>query len=242
MRTIRLYHHSPLSTSSSMTLDENTTHRLLHVLRVKPNQSLILFNGDGHEYTAQIEHIQKKIITIEILEKTSVSKESPIKLHLGQVIAKGEKMDTILQKATELGVCDITPLFSKRSIPIWDEKRLAKKMDHWQSIIIQASEQCGRCQIPTLYSPQDFQEWIAKRSETQKLILDPHTPSTTTQLNPTEPTVLTVGPEGGFTREETQLAQEQGFHSLSLGPRILRVETASLAAIVVLQHALGDMS
>lgn len=242
MRTIRLYHHSPLTTANSITLDENTTHRLLHVLRIKPNQSLILFNGDGHEYTARIEHIQKKTITVEILDKTSVSKESPIKLHLGQVIAKGEKMDTILQKATELGVCNITPLFSKRSIPTWDEKRFAKKMEHWQSILIQASEQCGRCQIPTLHSAQDFQEWIAKRSETQKLILDPHTPSSPSQLSATEPTVLTVGPEGGFTNEETQLAQQKGFHSLSLGPRILRVETASLAAIVVLQHAMGDMS
>ena len=167
--------------------------------------------------------------------------ESVLEIHLGQVISKGEKMDFVIQKATELGVKKITPLFSERSVVHLKQDRLEKKTGHWQKIAIHAAEQCGRTVVPAIEHPIPIAEWVFNRDEKTRLGLDPLSPNGLNALPILGSVALLIGPEGGLTEQELVYAKERGFQTVSCGPRILRTETAALVAITALQCKAGDL-
>jgi 16S rRNA (uracil1498-N3)-methyltransferase len=241
MKFPRIFQNRPLKISDHIELDSNTCHRLTAVLRAETDKKIILFNGDGFEYLSTITLIKRNRVNVTVLEKTRKKLESPLEIHLGQVISKGEKMDFVVQKATELGVKKITPLFSERSVVHLKHDRLEKKTEHWQKIAIHAAEQCGRTVVPAIEQPIPISEWIFNRDENTRLGLDPLSPNGLNTLPILGPVALLIGPEGGLTSEELRYALEKGFKTVSCGPRILRTETAALVAITALQCKAGDL-
>lgn len=238
--THRCYYSGPIH--SSVTLSPDKSHHLLHVLRLKKNEPLILFNGDGHEYTAQLTNIEKKLAILSITEAKSVSTESAFKIHLGQAVSAPERMDFSIQKAVELGVDKITPIWSQFCQIKFSPERLQKKITHWQNIAVSAAEQCGRTSVPEILQPQNFVEWSTKRPEALKLIAHHKVqyPIPSPKTAPISGAVL-IGPEGGFTDQEVELAKQQDFEVLTLGPRVLRTETAPIVALTLLQYLWGDI-
>src|SRR5579872_411628 len=171
MRIPRIYQNRPLQIHDYIVLDKETGHRLVSVLRIEKDSEIILFNGDGREYQSTVIHLKRDAIQVKIIAASEQNKESPLKIHLGQVISKGDKMDFVIQKATELGVNMITPLFSERCVVQLKKERLEKKQEHWQKIAIHASEQCGRTLVPTIEKPIALLEWIYNRTEHTRLTL-----------------------------------------------------------------------
>ncbi len=220
----------------------------IKVLRLHPNESIALFDGEGNEWHASLIQQDKRSASVKILESLPTHTESPLKIHIAQGIARGEKMDFILQKATELGATALTPLTTQFCTVKIHSDRKAHKQDHWQKIIISASEQCGRATLMSLQAPQslsDFLNLVGQRSDSPsllKLILHPKDPEITLKTLPASLThlILLIGPEGGLSPHELTLAEHAGFLRLSLGPRVLRTETAALAAISALQGVRGD--
>lgn len=244
MRINRIYQPVKLHINSEIELTPDAANHLITVLRLKINTAITLFNGDGFEYDAIITDIQKKSVTVTVNQSNEKNTESPLFIHLGQVISRGEKMDFTIQKAVELGVNKITPIISERCNVKLDIKRQQKRFIHWQKVIISACEQSGRTIIPALNPIISINDWIKQCREKSKLILHPHTDSKNSAITSDKrsTTALLIGPEGGFSETEIQLAKENDFRCLQLGPRILRTETAALAAIAVLQATSGDFS
>lgn len=242
MKFPRLFQNRPLQISDHIDLDPNACHRLSAVLRLETDKQIILFNGDGFEYLSRITVMKRNRINVTVLEKSEKNLESILEIHLGQAISKGEKMDFVIQKSTELGVNKITPLFSERSVVHLKQDRLEKKTEHWQKIAIHAAEQCGRTVVPKIEHPIPLEDWVFNRDEKIRLGLDPLSPNGLNSLSILGPIALLIGPEGGLTEEELLYATHRGFQTMSLGPRILRTETAALVAITALQCKAGDMS
>lgn len=241
MRIPRVFQDLALQSNTEILLDGFASRYLRDVLRLKVTNPLVLFNGDGKEYSATISAISKRDMRVQIIDVHEKNLESALMIHLGQVISKGEHMEFTLQKATELGVTTITPLFSSRSEIHLKGEREEKKLAHWQRIIISACEQCGRNRIPRLLKPLNIYEWIQQSDEETKFILNHHMQEKIDTKNITQKIALLVGPEGGLTIEEKNYAQSNHFVSLQLGPRVLRTETAGIAAIVALQVLTGDL-
>jgi 16S rRNA (uracil1498-N3)-methyltransferase len=241
VRIPRIYQNRPLQLHDSITLDKETGHRLISVLRIEKNNEIILFNGDGKEYLGIIIDLKRESIQVKITEVSEKNWESPLKIHLGQVISKGEKMDFVVQKATELGVNVITPLFSERCVVHFKKERLQKKQEHWQKIVIHAAEQCGRTLVPLIEKPISLLEWISARTEHTRLTLALTTKNPFKEVKIQESIALMIGPEGGLTTEEVEYAQHHGFTSTTLGPRILRTETAAIVALSAIQLKAGDL-
>ena len=220
MRNIRIYQATELNANTSIELSPDGANHLINVLRLKTNDPIILFNGDGHEYPATISTIQKKSVTVDIHQTIEKNIESPLHLHLGQVISRGEKMDFTIQKAVELGVNEITPIISERCNVKLDEKRGQKRIAHWQKVIISACEQSGRNIVPTLNPITPIDDWIKQRNEKLKLVLHPHTADKSWNTTDTSQNniALLIGPEGGFSETEIKIAIENGFYCLQLGP------------------------
>lgn len=241
MRVPRIFQDIAMSLNEKIVLDKSATLHVMTVLRLKEKDKIILFNGDGHEYPADIIEAKHHHITVVIQDKILKNNESKLIIHLGQVISKAERMDYTLQKSTELGVSQITPLFSTRCDLHFKGEREEKKMAHWQKVLVSACEQCGRNRIPNLLAIQKFKDW-AKASDMQtKLFLDHRAEKTLKEIPIIGSVGIMVGPEGGFTFEEKHYAEEQGFIAVQLGPRVLRTETAGLAAITLVQFLAGDM-
>ena len=241
MRTSRIYQPNTLALHSTITLSPDASHHLAKVLRAKEKAPLILFNGDGKEYHATICSISKRDVTVKILEEKTPQTESPLAIHLGQGLAKGSKMDFILQKAVELGVASITPLFSEHCDVKLPSDRIEKKMEHWKKVIISAAEQSGRTALPTLHTPIKLATWFSQPFHQQSILFDPAAKKTLKQLRNTSHSIsVLIGPEGGFCEAEIELAKKNHVEALQLGPRVLRTETAGLAAITALQCLFGD--
>lgn len=240
MRIIRLYVDLPLNAETRVELPEGAAYHLCKVLRAKVGYDISLFNGDGFDYSARVADIGKKSVWVEITGKTSGPAPSPVQVHIGQVISKGDRMDYMVQKATELGVTQITPLFSERCDVRLDEDRQGKRLQHWQQIALHACEQSGRTDIPVIQPAITLADWLTQRSEECRLVLHYEN----AQPLPSTPVpgsiALLIGPEGGLTNTELRLAHDQGFQTWALGPRILRTETAPVAALSVLQWIWGD--
>jgi 16S rRNA (uracil1498-N3)-methyltransferase len=240
MRTPRIYTPQTLAGSSLVELEQQASYHINKVLRMQEGDSLILFNGDGFDYSARIDSIHKKSLSASMDVAIASETESPLSIHLGIGISKGDRMDWIMQKATELGVTTITPLFTERTEVRLKGERLEKKHQHWQQIIISACEQSGRSVLPQLAPATRIDMWTENTQAEKKFVL--HHRSTQPLDGKVTPKsiVLLVGPEGGLSEAEIMAAEKHNFDALALGPRVLRTETAPLAALSVLQFLWGD--
>lgn len=236
---IRIYQSSSLQ-AGDYALDEAGSHHVARVLRSTVGDHIILFNGDGCDYPAIITQITKKSVQVTIENALPRETESPVKISLAQGIARGEKMDFIIQKAVELGVSDIHPLMTERCNVRLDKEREQKRLQHWQAVVISACEQSGRNRLPTLHTPKLLHEWLQLEKADQKFIL---LPDSMQKLMPNQAlgtVAILIGPEGGLSDNEIEKAIQHGFTTLNLGPRVLRTETAALAALAILQFVFGD--
>lgn len=225
-----------------MVLCEDAANHAGKVLRMQAGEALELFNGDGNNYAAVIVEVGKKQLVVDIQSSNENPVESPLQLHLGQGISRGDRMDFAIQKAVELGVSEITPLFTERCGVKLDAERLEKKREQWQKIVISACEQSGRSVVPPVHPPVTLEKWLGQTDNCLKLTLDPWTSATIKQLAPTNRLRLVIGPEGGFSDREVAATTLAGFQPVRLGPRVLRTETAALTAIAALQLQLGDLA
>lgn len=242
MRAPRIYTEQPLAAGTQVALAAGPAHHIAKVLRMQPRQPLLLFNGDGCEYAAHIAAIDKRDVIVNVDGATAVERESPLAVHLGIAISKGERMDWVVQKAVELGVTDITPLVSERVEVRLQGERADKKLQHWQGVAIAACEQCGRSRLPRLHSIAPFHEWLGNVQAERKFVLHHRSPQPlqTHEARPRSAALL-IGPEGGLSAAEIASADHAGFAELQLGPRVLRTETAPLVALSVLQYLWGDL-
>ncbi len=243
MRLTRTYIDAPLAIGATVTLPEAASAHLVRVLRLGVGDACVLFNGDGCDYDARLASLAKKGAEVEVVGRRAVDRESPLRITLGQGIARGDKMDLVLQKATELGVAAVAPLITERTEVKLDAERAGKRLAHWQGVLASACEQSGRARLPGLAEPQGLARWAAALPrDTRKLVLDPAGECTLASLAlPAHAEVaLAIGPEGGLSERDLATLQAAGFRGLRLGPRILRTETAGLAAIAALQALYGD--
>ena len=243
MRTPRFYTHQALHKDQLVLLEQTPSHHLIRVLRSKPGSTVLLFNGDGREYQAMYEGNEGKLARVHITNSQEPRRESRLRIHIGQGISRGERMDLVMQKSVELGVQAITPLWTTRSQVQLDGKRLAKRLSHWEGIVVSACEQSGRSQLPSLAPACSLPEWLSPRIENEtRLVLDPDAEKVLTDLRPVRQARVLIGPEGGLEASEIEKAVEAGFSRVKLGPRILRTETATLAILAAMQTLWGDLS
>lgn len=225
-----------------MQLEENAARHLGAVLRLKPGHPLTLFNGQGGEYRAEISEINKKSAQVTIGEHDPVERESVLPIALAIGISRGDRFDFIVQKATELGVTTIVPLDTERTEVKLKGERRDKKLAHWRQVAISACEQSQRNQIPHIEAPQSLSQWLDSANEGLRLVLHHRSDSRLAEMAaPQSGVTLLVGPEGGLSEAEIEGALAKGFQPLTLGPRVLRTETAPLAALSILQAQWGDM-
>lgn len=242
MRISRFYIDTTLSVDAEVKLPIELVHYINNVLRLKENTPIVLFNGDGNEYPADLTVIGKRRGEAIVTSQIGISTESSLYLHLAQGVSKGDRMDIALQKAVEMGVSEITPVITELCNVKLDEGRWEKKYQSWYKLVISACEQSHRNVIPTLNKPMSLQSWFAQAGELQKLILVPGANTYLSGLSqPQRGFKLLVGPEGGFSKQEVYTAQELGFTAVNLGPRVLRTETAAAASLAILQAQHGDM-
>lgn len=243
MRLTRVHVDQPLAVGAEIALPESAAAHLTRVLRLGVGDACVLFNGDGHDYGARIAAIGKREVRVCVDSVAPVVRESPLALVLLQGVARGEKMDLILQKATELGAAGFHPLWSQRSEVKLDESRAEKRLAHWRSVVASACEQSGRAEVPAVNAPLALGAVLAALpAGGLRLILDPEgdLSFSTLSVEASAPVYLAIGPEGGWSENDRGQLRAAGFQGLRLGPRILRTETAGLAAIAALQARFGD--
>ncbi len=246
MRTIRVHCNLPLNIGDTIMAGPDIANYVGRVLRLKPNDQIHLFNGDGYDVLSTIKQIERKDICLALEERIELQNESPIAITLGQVISRGDRMDYAVQKAAELGANTIAPLTSERCEVRLDDNRKEKRRSHWQQVVVSACEQSGRAVVPQITEILSVEDWLQDIDTELKLILHPYdNPKNVTPLwqdkdrSPASIALL-IGPEGGFSEAEVSLAESRGFKRLCLGPRVLRTETAPIAGITYLQCAWGD--
>jgi 16S rRNA (uracil1498-N3)-methyltransferase len=240
MRTHRVYADIPLTPEAEVTLPEGPSRHLTQVLRLRAGDELVVFNGDGRDFPAILTVAAKGAAAVRL--GSAGTEEPPLALpvHLGLGISKGERMDFAIQKAVELGVDAITPLFTERCVVKLDPQRLAKRLDHWRGVLVAACEQSGRRRLPALHAAAALDDWLADAAP--GLLLDHRATQTLTALDrPGGGLSLLVGPEGGLSEAERARARAAGLTGVRLGPRVMRTETAPLAAIAAMQVLWGDM-
>lgn len=243
MRIPRVYFPPPLSEGSRVSLDERARRYLIRVLRLRAGAELWLFDGRGREYRAVLETVARREARARILERLGRDAESALRIVLGQGISRGERMDYALQKAVELGVNRMVPVFTGRSGVKFSGARVEKRQRHWQGIAISACEQCGRNYVPPVESPRSLGNFLEGCRLETKILLDSGGEQPLKALpSPLEGELaLLIGPEGGLTQAEIEQARQAGFAGARLGPRILRTETATVAALTAVQLCWGDL-
>ncbi|MBC52839.1 MAG: 16S rRNA (uracil(1498)-N(3))-methyltransferase [Gammaproteobacteria bacterium] len=239
MRLSRFYTDHPLVADTDVVLDGDQAHYLGKVLRVKPGQQCLLFNSRDGEFLAEVTDVSKREVRLHVLEPRDATPDSVLSVHLGLGLSRGERMDYAIQKATELGVTEITPLFTEFSEVKLSHERADKRAAHWQKVAISASEQCGRCSVPAINSPIMLNDWVSDAPAGQGFMLDHTGTEGFTGAAPSAVWLL-VGPEGGTSDTEKNLAIAAGFTTVRLGPRVLRTETAPVVALTALQLKWGD--
>jgi 16S rRNA (uracil1498-N3)-methyltransferase len=252
VRLTRVFIQGELQSGSVVELPRETGAHLAKVLRARSGDEVVLFNGDGREFTGAIEKVQGSRVSASIGAARMIDRESPFQLTLVQCVPRGDRMDFIVQKATELGVVRIIPVLSQRSVVRLDESQAASKQLHWRAVAVSACEQCGRNRLPIVAAPQPLLNYLgalAQANESLRFVLEPERARRTERgaqsIAPPQAVSLAeiaIGPEGGFAPEELEAFDLSSFSRVSLGPRVLRTETAAIAAIVVLQARFGDMS
>lgn len=244
MRIPRIYTPQPLAAQQSLLLEPHASRHVLTVLRLKAGAPLVLFDGSGREFEARLDGAQNRTARVSTTTEHAARSESPLHITLVQGISRGERMDFTLQKAVELGVAEIIPVLTERSVVRLDAKQAVRKQQHWQQLVIGACEQSGRVRVPVVKTPLTLRALLAQPAHTGlSLLLHPTADAKlSAQAVPTHNQVrLLVGPEGGLSETETILAQRAGFTAVQLGPRVLRTETAALVALSLLQARWGDL-
>lgn len=248
MRDVRLFTEQPLAPGALVALEPRAAQHATRVLRLAAGDPVTLFNGDGHDHGGRIETLRREQVSVRVTGVGPAEPAAPLAITLGLGISRGERMDLSLQKAVELGVAGIVPLQTGRGVVKLDQERQDKRLGHWRGIVIAACEQSGRRRLPALAPPQALADWLAE-GQPNGLLLDHRAAAALPDLFPDwreipppagTPVTLLIGPEGGLTPTERDLARAQGFTGVRLGPRILRTETAPLAAIAVIQALWGD--
>jgi 16S rRNA (uracil1498-N3)-methyltransferase len=242
MRLTRCYVPAPLAVGDTRQLPQDVSTHVARVLRAREGQLLTLFDGRGGEYDATIVQLDRRGVRVQIELHRDIERESPLSVTLLQALARGERMDFIVQKATELGVAAIVAMGGDRSVVRLDGAGLARRCEHWRAVAISACEQCGRNRVPTISAVADLASACAQSdSPSLRLLLAPEADQDLTAVAREASSItLAVGPEGGFSDQERSLAQQHGFRFCRLGPRVLRAETAPLAALAALQAVAGD--
>ncbi|HLT04627.1 MAG TPA: 16S rRNA (uracil(1498)-N(3))-methyltransferase [Pseudomonas sp.] len=238
MRLSRFFIDAPLALGHHE-LPEAQAHYIGRVLRLAPGAAVQLFDGSGREFLGELTEVGKKSVGVELREVLDGLPESPLRIHLGQGLSRGERMDWAIQKATELGVAEITPLVSERCEVRLKDERADKRLAHWRQIAINACEQCGRSVPPLIHAPTSLGDWQRQMEADLKLVLHPVAEPLTGHARPSRLALL-IGPEGGLSDAEVEQAQAAGFHAARLGPRVLRTETAPVVALSVAQQLWGD--
>ncbi|BCT92730.1 ribosomal RNA small subunit methyltransferase E [Lysobacter helvus] len=243
MRTTRVFVDLPLAAGVRVALPDDAANHLVRVLRMQEGDACVLFNGDGREFPATLLAANKRGVEAEVGAPRDVGNESPLRLALVQGIARGEKMDLILQKATELGIAAVHPVQSDRSEVKLDAERAAKRLAHWRCVVVSACEQSGRARVPEVFAAQPLQAALTGLdAQAAKFLLDPEATTSIATIEALRgDVVLAIGPEGGWSDRDRQALHGAGFVGLRLGPRILRTETAGLAAIAAMQARFGDL-
>lgn len=241
MRSTRIYVDQPLAVGQRLSLSEQASNHLLRVLRLREGDSLTLFNGqDGYNYGAQLLQPSKKEAVVFVSEQSTLTQRSNLSIHLAIGISKGERMDYALQKSVELGVSSIQPLITQRCVVRIDEGRMDNKWRHWQGVIIAACEQSGRCWLPELKPVARLATWLPNQPN-PALLLDHRTSQRLVDIQaPVHEIGILVGPEGGLDEQEKAIAIQHGCTPIKLGPRVMRTETAPVAAIAAIQALWGD--
>jgi len=241
MRVPRIYTEQQLHAATGIQLEAGPSQHIARVLRMRAGDTLVLFNGSGGQYSADISAIDKKNVWVNTGALQQRDVESSLHIHLGIAVSRGDRMDWVVQKATELGVSSLTPLFTERNGVRLAGDRADKKHRHWRQIAISACEQCGRNQLPAIQPALDLGQWLVATDAERKFVLHHRAESAGGVTDKPDSIALLVGPEGGLSAAEIAAAEQAGYQSLRLGPRILRTETAPLAAIAILQARWGDM-
>ena len=235
----RFYLDAPLRAGSVCTLPEDSAHHAVHVLRLREGDEVTLFNGRGGEFAARIASIQRLRISVDLLQHFEIERESPLRITLVQGISSGERMDSTVRKAVELGVAELQPVLGTRSVARPKGDRAENRRAHWQKVVIAACEQCGRNRVPAVHPVVALKDYRAEAGA--KILLSPSAERPLSKL-PLQGNsfVLAAGPEAGFTEEEEALLGAAGFTPASLGSRVLRTETAAVAALAALSALRGD--
>jgi 16S rRNA (uracil1498-N3)-methyltransferase len=242
MRIPRIYTEQVLVADSPLKLEAGPSAHIARAMRMRVGDQLTLFNGRGGEFDACVNAVDKKTVTVDIGEHRDTEIESPLAIHLGIAISRGDRMDWVVQKATELGVQRVSPLITERTEVKLKSDRAEKKTQHWQQIAIAACEQCGRNTIPKIQPLQSLTSWVATTEADGKFVLHHRALAERTTGSKPSTIALLIGPEGGLSPVEISLAEDAGYQALRLGPRVMRTETAPLAAMAILQSQWGDMS
>ena len=244
MRLTRVHVTAPLQVGKRIAVEGTAANHITRVLRLRAGETLSVFNGNGTEYAATILEFHKDAVIVEVQSEQAPRRESPLPLTLAQGISRGERMDWILQKATELGGTRIVPVFTERSVVRLDARQAERKLQHWRAIAVAACEQCGRNVLPEIAPPTAILEFLGGGLEPQatRLLLSPASQVSIDEVSADVAgiTVL-IGPEGGLTDTEQDVAMRCGFTAVRMGPRVLRTETAAVAALTILQHRFGDL-
>jgi 16S rRNA (uracil1498-N3)-methyltransferase len=239
----RFFCKLPLPPSGSFELPAEAAHHAARVLRLREGDTVEIFDGKGSERRGKIAEISGRLVVVGNLTATNTNRESVLQILLAQALTSSEKMDWVIQKATELGVTGIQPLDTERSVAKLTSERIAKRLEHWQQVTISACEQCGRNVLPELHAPRDMMSWLQqmqKVSDTKIILLPDGSASLHSQDKPRGKVVLLIGAEGGFTQAETDAALRCGFTPIQMGCRVMRTETAAIAGLAALQTLWGD--
>lgn len=243
MRLIRIHVPDLLTPRRRHTIEGDAAKHIARVLRLQPGDPLTLFDGRGGEYAARIEAIRKGAVAVEVDGHSATTRESPLSLTLAQGVSRGERMDWVVQKATELGVTRIIPVLTERAVVKLDARQSERKLAHWQGIAVAACEQSGRDRVPDIAAPLGLHEFLrAIDPRATRLLLSPTGARCVNDLQaPDGKIVVLIGPEGGLEESEQRTAIAAGFLAVRMGPRVLRTETAAVAALTLLQHRFGDL-
>ena len=242
MRLNRVHVQTPVDARAQVELEGSAAHHISRVLRLRAGDALILFDDTGGEYQATVVSFTRDTVHVAVGEHLAINRESPLRVTLAQGISRGERMDVVVQKATELGVWRIVPLLTERTVVRLNAAQAANRLRHWRAIAVAACEQSGRNHVPEIAAPMSLPEFLASDLPAGlRLLLNPDGGLKARDLPATDTATVLIGPEGGLSDAERTAAIAAQFQGLSLGPRILRTETAALAALAVIQQQLGDL-
>jgi len=242
VRIHRVHTHQALEPGSEIVIGGKAAHYLGRVLRLGIGDVIVLFNGDGHDYVSELVRLGKSEVALALTSRLPAAGESVMRITIAQAISRGERMDQTLQKCTELGATCFQPLLTERIEVKLNADKLLSRMEHWQGVVISACEQSGRAVIPEILYPVNLREWLAAKTGDCRLVLAPGAEKPLAGMEFSDRVQLAVGPEGGFSESELEQMVFQGVRAVSLGPRVLRTETAAPAAVAVIQALAGDFA